>query len=280
VLTGLLFALCGMVLNSVAGLLQSDAARRASRHHRLLTQRRYLAGLVVDGLGWICTVVALRHLPVFAVQGVLGGSIAVTAILARALYGSTLRTIDRTAIGACLLGLVLITGSAGTEQPSPASVTAYVVLFVAAAVLAAVMVVLWKGSAAWPLAMIAGLGFGGTSLAVRAVHVQAGHGFELVELVTQPVTYLLLVMWTIGMTSYTRALGLGSLARVTAVFQVTEVIVPGMVGIVLLGDSVRAGWQIPMVAGLAMAAAGVVVLARSPAHQPRQPARPAEGPAI
>jgi hypothetical protein len=52
-------------------------------------------------------------------------------------------------------------------------------------------------------------------------------------------------------------------------------------GTVPLGDSVRAGWQIPMVAGLAMAAAGVVVLARSPAHQPRQPARrPAEGPTI
>jgi len=83
----MLFALGGMVLNSVAGLLQADATQRVKRQRQLLTQPHYVIGLLVDGLAWVCTVVALRHLPVFAVQGILGGSIALTAVAARIRYG-------------------------------------------------------------------------------------------------------------------------------------------------------------------------------------------------
>ena len=46
--TGLLFALAATVLNSVAGLLESDATRHLARGRVLLTQPRYLGGLVVD----------------------------------------------------------------------------------------------------------------------------------------------------------------------------------------------------------------------------------------
>jgi hypothetical protein len=70
VLAGLLFALGAAVLNSVAGLLRSDATHRVHGHRPLIAQPRYLAGMAVDGLGWACTVMALRQLPVFAVQAV------------------------------------------------------------------------------------------------------------------------------------------------------------------------------------------------------------------
>jgi drug/metabolite transporter (DMT)-like permease len=259
-----------MLLNSIAALLQSDAIQRMRTEERLLTRPRYLCGLFVDGLGWVATVVATRHLPVFAVQAVLGGSIAVTAIIARIVYGSTLRPVDRAAIGACLVGLALVAGSAGAEQPSRASLTAYVVLAAATAALGVVTALLWRRRRAWPLAVIAGLGFGGTSLAVRAVHAQAGKEFGLHDLLTQPATYLLVCLWVIGMLSYTKALALGNLAQVTAVFQVTEVIAPGLVGIALLHDTVRPGWQPAMAAGLLVAAGGVVVLARSPVHRPHR----------
>ena len=96
-----------MVLNSGAGLLQADATRRARRRRPLVAQPLYLSGLVVDGLGWTCTIVALRYLPVFAVQAVLGGAIALTALAARKLLRSVQRAVDRIAIGACVLGLIL-----------------------------------------------------------------------------------------------------------------------------------------------------------------------------
>src|SRR5438309_3803216 len=111
-----------MVLNSLAGLLQSAGTRRVRKHRPLVVQPRYLGGLLVDLLGWVCTAAALRFLPVFAVQAVLGGSIALTALAARQLYGSRLRTDDRFAIGACLLGLVLVAASAGGDRPAAVSV--------------------------------------------------------------------------------------------------------------------------------------------------------------
>jgi hypothetical protein len=148
------------------------------------------------------------------------------------------------------------------------SVTAYVVLFVAVASLAVATVALWNSSRAWPLAIVAGLGFGGTSLAVRAVHLPAGSDLGLVGLLTQPAPYLVVAFCAIGLSSYSRALGLGTVSRVTAVFMVTEVLFPGFVGIAVLGDAVRAGWWPSLAAGLVLAVAGVIVLAHSPAQAP------------
>jgi drug/metabolite transporter (DMT)-like permease len=264
VLLGLLFALAAMVLNSVAGLLQSDATRRVSKRRPLVAQPYYLGGLLVDLLGWVCTAAALRFLPVFAVQAVLGGSIALTALAARKLYGSTLRPLDRAAIGACVLGLVLVAASAGGDRPMAVSAVAFVVLSIAAVLLGVATVLLWRGGRAWALAIVAGLSFGGTSLAVRAFVTPP----ELVGLLTQPAPYLLVVFSVIGMASYSRALVVGALVQVTAVFLVTEVIVPGLVGIALLGDAVRPGWWPVMAIGLVSAVTGVVVLAQSPAQAP------------
>jgi uncharacterized membrane protein HdeD (DUF308 family) len=80
------------------------------------------------------------------------------------------------------------------------------------------------------------------------------------------------VFGAVGLIGYSRALGRSSLPRVTAILLVTEVTVPGLAGIVLLGDSVRPGWWPAMTAGLVLAVAGVVVLAGSPVHRP--PPRP------
>jgi len=267
---GLLFALAAMVLNSVAGLLESDATRHVTPRRSLAAQPRYLAGLVVDGLGWACTVVALRDLPVFVVQAVLGGAIALTAVGARLVYGSTLRRVDRLACGACMAGLVLVAASAGRERPDAPSWTAMLVLAVAAVLLVLGLVASWSSAVTWPTALIAGLGFGGSSVAVRAVHLGAGQD-PLVLLRTAPV-YLVIVFGAVGLIGYSRALGRSSLPRVTAILLVTEVTVPGLAGIVLLGDSVRPGWWPAMIAGLVLAVAGVVVLAGSPVHRP--PPRP------
>jgi drug/metabolite transporter (DMT)-like permease len=264
VLTGLLFAFCATVLNTGAGLLQSAAAQQTTSRTHLALRPLYVAGLVVDGLGWICTVVALRHLPVFAVQAALGLSIALTAVATWGIYGVRLRVMDRLGVGACVLGLGVVAASAGGEGPAEFSGTAIVVLASALAALAVAAIAVWRLTAAWPLALIAGLGFGGTSLAVRAVHVSPDAAFDVGQLAGQPATYLIGLYWVVGITCYSRALAIGNLAGVTAVFSVTEVIAPGLVGIVLLGDPIRHGWVIPFAAGLVVAVAGVVALANAP----------------
>jgi drug/metabolite transporter (DMT)-like permease len=264
--TGLLFALTAMVLNSVAGLLESDATRRVTPRRSLATQPRYLGGLVVDGLGWASTVVALRYLPVFVVQAVLGGAIALTAIGARIVYGSTLRRVDGLACAACVAGLVLVAASAGPERPAGPSLPAMLVLGGVAALLVVGLIATWSSAAAWPRALIAGLGFGGSSVAVRAVHLGAGD--DPLALLATPAVYLVIVFGAVGLIGYSRALERTSLAQVTAILQVTEVTLPGIAGIVLLGDSVRRGWWGAMSAGLLLAVVGVTILAGSPAQRP------------
>lgn len=273
-LTGLLFAVTAMVLNSVAGLLESDATRHVTPQHRLATRPRYLGGLVVDGLGWAATVVALRFLPVFVVQAVLGGAIALTAVGARFVYGTRLRGVDRLACAGCVAGLALVAASAGAERPGPPSTDALLVLLAAAGVLAVALARAWSSAADWPLPVVAGLGFGGSAVAVRAVHLNAG---DPLVLLASPSVYLVAVFGAIGLVGYSRALGRTSLAQVTAILLVTEVTVPGLAGIVLLGDAVRPGWWWVMAAGLALAVAGVVTLAGSPAQRPPGPGASAAG---
>jgi hypothetical protein len=41
-----------------------------------------------------------------------------------------------------------------------------------------------------------------------------------------------------------------------------------VIGVVLLGDTVRDGWYVPTAVGLLLAVSGVIVLAGSPAQEP------------
>lgn len=260
-ITGLLFAVVAAVLNTVAGMLESDATRTAAPGRPLIARPRYVVGLVVDGLGWLSTVAALRTLPVFLVQAVLASTIVLTAVGARIVYRTPIRRGARYAMGACVAGLVLVALSAGPQRPAAASEWTVAALVAAVGLLVVGVAAGWQGGRAWPLSVVAGLGFGFTSLAVRAAHLGGQTGWSLLA---EPAVYLVVAFWLVGMAAYTRALALTSVARLTPVMVVSETVIPGLAGIVLLGDTVRPGWWWPMLAGLALAVGGVAVLAASP----------------
>jgi hypothetical protein len=270
VLVGILFAAVAMVLNSCGALLQASGARLATRSRPALLQPRYLAGMVLDLVAWGSAVLALRVLPVFAVQAVIGGTIALTALVSARMIGALLPTATRLAVAGCLAGLVLVAASAGSEQPPVHRPGVDVVLLASVLLLAVGVLVLRQGKHAWPLAVLSGLGFGGGAVSVRAAHVQTGEGLDIALLLAQPSTYLVVGFWLVGMVGYTAALSRGEVGAVTAVFTVTEVLVPGMVGIWLLGDPVRPGWGWVLALGLAAALAGTVVIAKAPPLRPRR----------
>lgn len=257
-----------MVLNSLGAILQGEGARRATRKRPAFIQPRYLAGIFTDLVAWGFAVLALRHLPVFAVQAIIGGTIALTAVIGARLIGARLLMSTRIAVALCLAGLVLVAASAGSEPPHFRQRGVDVVLLVSLLVLAVAVLALRQGKHAWPLALVSGMGFGGTALSVRAAHVQTGDGFDLAQLLAQPSTYLVVGFWLVGMVGYTAALSRGDVGAVTAVFTVTEVLIPGMAGILLLGDPVRPGWGWVLALGLAMAVAGTVVIAKAPPLRP------------
>jgi hypothetical protein len=274
---GLVAAFCAAVSNSAAGLLEAAGGRRAAGARRLLSQPLYLVGLGVDVLGFALTVLALRYLPVFAVQAVLAGSIAITALAAHRLYAQPLHRADRLAIAACVGGLTVVAASAGTDAEPTARVG--IILLGTSLVLAAVAVPVWRAARPVPCAVVAGLGFGGVALAVRALHLSPTLAEDLTTLPVEPSAYAFAVFAALGVATYTRALTHGEVATVTGVLVVTEAVVPGLAGVVLLGDTVRPGWAWACAVGLLLAVGGAAVLSRSDVTRPAPASRGHQRPA-
>jgi drug/metabolite transporter (DMT)-like permease len=268
VVVGILLAAVAMVLYSGGALLQAEGTRRATRRRPVAIQPRYLIGLSLDFAAWLCAAGALRVLPVFAVQAVVGGTIALTAVAGAWLAGARMPMVMRLAVAGCLAGLVLVAASAGPEQPPARQQGVDLILLVALLLLAVAVLVLRTGKRAWPLAAVSGVGFGSIALSIRAAHVQTGDSLDPVLLITQPATYLVVGFWVVGMIGHVAALGRGDVGAVTAVYTVAQVLVPGLVGILLLGDAVRPGWLWVLVLGLAGALASSVLIARHPPLRP------------
>lgn len=258
----LLIAVAAMAGNTVAALWEAKGSRRARFGRAVWAQPWFLAGLLADVSAWVLTVVALRFLPVFAVQSILAGAIALTTLADHGWSPWNLIVRDRFAVLAVLAGLVLVAASAEPERPSalPPAATPVLLLSFLLILLAAPFV--WRAGRPMLLALLAGLGFGGTALAVRAIHPGPVRWETVGDLLLDPLVYAVVAMGVLGVLAFARALQDGAVGTATAVLSVTEVVVPGVVGLALLGDRIRPGWEGSALLGVVVALAGVVALTR------------------
>jgi drug/metabolite transporter (DMT)-like permease len=263
---------CALAANISYGfgtILQAAGARRASTSShldvmlfaRLGRQLPYVAGLALDLVGFGASIVALRELPLFVVQSAIAGSIGVTALAAVFIFGYRLRAADTSAIAVLIVGLGLLGLSAhGQHAAHLSSVGGWLLL-------AGVGVVVVAGTAAArlpdprggiALAACAGLGFSGTAIAARAVHVPA----HVWHLATDPGAISLLLYGACGMLMFASALQRGSVTATSAVMFGVETVVPSIVGLVALGDGTRPHFEIVAAIGFALAVGGSLALAR------------------
>jgi drug/metabolite transporter (DMT)-like permease len=264
---GLVAALVAAAANAGAAMLEAMATRRATRAAGVITSPLYLGGLLLDIAGWVLTVLALRYMPIVAVQAIVSGQVAITVIASHWVFDTELRRVDLLAAGANIVGLGLLVGSARTEELPHAGVGATIALLSVLVVLAVVgTVTALRSRRAVPIAFLAGLSFGGTAVAVRLVDLDGPVGEVAHTVISDPVAWALLGYAGLGLGLYTVALSRGAVGPVVAVLAVTETLAPGLLGLVLLGDGIRSGWVFAFVAGLVLALGGVVVLARSPAQ--------------
>jgi hypothetical protein len=251
---------------AAASIMQAVGARRSTGTVRTLGHPLYLIGTGCDLLAWAGSMIALRELAVYLVESVLAGSLAVTVVAARFFLKSRLRNRDIAAVVVSVAALTVLAMSAGPQ----ASVTASNGLrwgFCAAAI--AMAVIGWGAAkAATPgvVAALAGLSLGGAALVGRALSPPTHHWTATaVAIVTEPLTAALLIFAVTGMLLYANALQHGQVGPVTAVLWIAEVIAPSTVALVLLGDTVRPGWDLPAtIAGLVTVGAAVL-LATAPA---------------
>jgi len=266
---GVAAAVAAAVGYAVSTLMQAAATRRA-HGIAVVLQPLVVLALAIDGAAWLVSLLALDQLPVLVVQAIQGSSVLGVVAGAVWLFGARLRPVDVAAAGAVVAALVVLAVGAG-DQPAVTPPRGFVVeMLVTAGVLVVAFLVLWRVGPAWSLAVLAGLGYGLAAVAARGAHAGSG----LWDTVVQPLTVAIVVGGVVGTLAYLRALERGPVGPVAATTSVFEVIVPGAVGMWLLGDGVRPGWSAAVLGAAVVAVAACAVLAHSPANQPDKLARP------
>ncbi|MEU8943844.1 hypothetical protein [Streptomyces sp. NPDC048489] len=282
-------ALGAAVCFGTATVLQAIAARTAAATGggaggpggdaalllRALRQWRYLAGLALDGLGFVFQIAALRSLPLYVVGAALASSLAVTAVVAARLLRVRLSGTEWAAVGVVCAGLGMLGLASGAEGGRAGSLTLkYAMLGTAVLVLLLGLVGgrLSGRGRALVLGLGAGCGFGVVEVSVRLID-----GLAPGTLLRNPAVYALLVGGGAAFLLLTTALQRGSVTTATAGLVIGETIGPALVGVVWLGDRTREGLEWLAVLGFLVAVAGALALARfgeAPAETPsRTPTR-------
>jgi hypothetical protein len=266
---GLLGAFAAALCYGTGSVLQSVGSRRVAGaveldprlFIRLAGQLPYVAGLALDVLGFLASILALRTLPLFLVQAAVAGSIGVTALLAARFLGVRLRHVEVGALIGLGAGLVLLALSARPERAAPVPRTGQWLI------LAGMMVVLVLGAGCarvpgpWGVAGLAagaGLAFGGVGVAARVLALPSPWW----RVGAEPVAYALVGYGVLGTLLFAMALQRGSVTTVSAILFAVETVVPAAIGLVWLGDAARPGYGWVAVAGFVLSVGCAVELAR------------------
>ncbi|MHB9853122.1 hypothetical protein ACSYGO_28330 [Streptomyces krungchingensis] len=262
-------ALGASVCFGTATVLQAMAARAAAGTGpggdaalllRALRQWRYLAGLALDGVGFLLQIAALRSIPIYAVGAALAASLAVTAVVASRLLRVRLSRVEWGAVGLVCAGLAMLGLASGTEGDRPGSAPLkYAMLGTAVGVLLLGLVSGRLPERGRPLVLGLGAGFG---FGVVEVSVRLIDDLDPGALLANPATYALLIGGGAAFLLLTSALQRGSVTTATAGLVIGETIGPALVGVVWLGDRTREGLAWLAVLGFAVAVAGALALAR------------------
>lgn len=266
---GLLLALAGAICAGSGAVLQALAARaipdrgsglRAGLVLDLVRQWRFLVGIGLDIVSFVTSFAALRVLPVFVVQAAISANLAVTALVAWRVLGTHLRWIERGAVFAVCLGLVGLGVSATRQGTSHGHTSLHIGLLAAVGLL----VLLGVGAARLPgrwgagaLGLLAGCAYGLINLASRVLpSLSPG------DLVTDPATWVIPSAGFCAVLFYNTALQRESVVAASAGTIVSQTVFPAAIGLILLGDETRAGFQPLAITGFLLAVVGSLLLTR------------------
>jgi drug/metabolite transporter (DMT)-like permease len=269
VLLGLGAALAAAVFYGVAAILQASGARRVTTADgldprvmvRILRQPAAAAALGLMLIGFLLHLLAVRLVPLFLAQAGIAASLVVTAVLAVLLFRDRLSQTEWMAVAAVFGGLVLLATSAGAVGDNHTRRALTIVLFSAVLGIAGLAAVAarWHNSfSTAALGLLAGFGYAIVGISARLLpNLRTPIG-----LFTSPMTYSLALGGALAFFVYSLALQRGSVTMATTPMIVTQTVTPSAVGVLLLGDGVRAGWTLAAIAGFLITVLAASVLVR------------------
>lgn len=222
----------------------------------------FLAGMALDGLGFLGSVVSARLIPLFLSQTIMSANLVVTAVLGVAVLKVRLRRRDWVAIATVVVSLCVLgftSGHIGEDTPGRAvhwGVLAFSVVMLTLG-LGLIRVLGARGAVA--AGLVAGVLFGAMAVAVRVV--DGVDPFRATVVLTDPAAWAVAVAGVGGFYLFTVALQIGSVTGASAALVAGETVVPGIVGVVLLGDTSAPGLGWLVVLAFISAVGGAIAVA-------------------
>lgn len=235
----------------------------------------FIAGMVLDLVGFAGSLVSARLIPLFLSQTIMSANLVVTAVLGIAVLGVRLQRRDWLAICGVLLSLCVLAATAGPlgEDSAPPVVHRGVLIVSISVLLAGIALIRLLGTrAAIPAGLLAGILYGVMAIAVRVVG-----GVDPLSpkaLLADPAAYGVVIAGVGGFYLFTVALQIGSVNGAAAALVMGETVVPGVIGVVLLGDSARPGmsWLVAVAfLGAVVSAVAVAVFGAAEHSRPVAP---------
>ncbi len=261
----------------IASVMQAIAVRQASHRTaevagsagqgvdpgllvRMLRQWLFLISIAIDLVGFVAQLVALRRLPIFAVQAIVAANLAVTAVCAAWLMKMRLEMREWIAVAGVVVGVALLglsAGAQGARHVHPPFELGLIIAVIGVGLGGFAVARLPNPVRTPALGATAGLGY-----AVLAVSARILPGFAPLELLRSPATYTLAAAGIVSFMLYATALEGGSVTTATAAVVLAETLPPAVVGVLFLGDTTRRGLSVVAGLGFALAVFCAVALAR------------------
>jgi len=278
--TAMVLAAVAAVLVGSGAALQQHAASAEDPHAvmdprlvlRLVRRRRWLAGMVMATSGFACMATAISIGSLTAVEPIMAGNVLIGLLVSARLVAGRLRRSDWFGIAATIAGvggfLALASPSEGGD-PDPAFPWAVPLVVLVVLVVAGRTIATRVGAAqrALTLGALAGLSFGSADALIKVfTDVIDAEGSGV-------LTHWSLYSWiAVSSTAFLLQQSSFHAGHLGAAMPASSALAPTtatLLGVAMLGEEVRGGWAIPgelLFAGVLLM--GIVVLARSPLHDP------------
>ena len=263
------------ICNGTAAVLQKISADKeknvssldARLLWRLIQNKPYLVGIVLDFLGWIFTIFAVQYLPLFLVESIVAAGIVVTALIERIFRHQKIRTKSYLAIAVIVVGLILLALASSPEKAEPISNTLRWLIIFAPILVGLVGYVLARSKnyrGAISVAILSGVAFGGTSVIGRIFKLSQ----PVWHTVYSPLIFSLIISGTLGILLFSIALQRAQATIINATMTTSQTLIPAAIGIIFIGDTARNGMWSYVFFGTFLALGGVAFLALSHKNNP------------